>query len=281
MRGLLFYDQAGAERNAWFIDRMVSVARENGDELIPVITDSISEALSRCTPLPDFAVVRTISPQLSRELEKMNVPTYNNARVAEIANDKYATYLYARRLGIAVMDTVSVTCEGDIPDGITYPRVMKTVDGHGGSEVFLVNSLEECKEILALHPNRRFVLQELSSQPGVDMRVYILGGEVLAAVKRTSKSDFRSNFSLGGKAELYELDQKEKDAVQRIARDLGADLCGIDFIRHRGEWVLNEIEDVVGTRMLYSLTDTDAAEVYIKYVAASVKERHKEKDTDG
>ena len=43
-----------------------------------------------------------------------------------------------------------------------------------------------------------FVAQSLCDEPGVDMRVYVLGGEVLAAVRRTSRSDFRSNFKLGG-----------------------------------------------------------------------------------
>jgi glutathione synthase/RimK-type ligase-like ATP-grasp enzyme len=100
----------------------------------------------------------------------------------------------------------------------------------------------------------------------------MLGDRVLAAVKRTSKSDFRSNFSLGGNAELTVLEDSERQIVERIAKDLGSDLIGIDFIRHNGGWVLNEIEDVVGTRMLYSLTDLDAAKIYVKHVIARSKE---------
>ena len=98
------------------------------------------------------------------------------------------------------------------------------------------------------------------------MRVYVLGGKVLVAVKRSSKTDFRSNFSLGGNAELTTVSQKVLEYIERIVKELEADFIGIDFIRHNGEWVLNEIEDVVGTRMIYSLTKTDAAEVYIKYI---------------
>lgn len=271
MKGLLFYDEVGARRNAWFIERMISVAKELGSELELVVTSELDTALSRCAPLPDYAIVRTISPRLTKALEELRIPTFNNSKTSQIANDKYKTYLFAKALGVPVMNTVSFeNCE-DTPSDATYPCVIKTVDGHGGSEVFLVKNDEECKEVLALHKNKRFIMQELSSEPGVDMRVYVLDGEILMAVKRTSKSDFRSNFSLGGSAELTTVDEKVKDYVKLISQELCADLIGIDFIRHNGEWILNEIEDVVGTRMIYSLTYTDAAELYTKHVISKSK----------
>ena len=102
------------------------------------------------------------------------------------------------------------------------------------------------------------------------MRVYVLGGEVLAAVKRTSECDFRSNFSLGGKAEIIDLPDEVKEYIRLIIEALSPDLVGIDFIRHNGEWVLGEIEDVVGTRMLYALTDIDAADEYVGYVIGQI-----------
>ena len=105
------------------------------------------------------------------------------------------------------------------------------------------------------------------------MRVYVLGAEILAAVKRTSDTDFRSNFSLGGKAQITEVPDEVKEIIYRVAGDLECDFVGIDFIRHEGEWVLNEIEDVVGTRMLYSLTDIDAARVYMEYIINKMKKK--------
>ena len=266
MRGLLFYDEVGAKRNAWFIDRMIAVAKEHGSELKLVVTSDLNSALSHCTPLPDYAIVRTIFPGLSEALEALNIPVYNNAKTSKIANDKYETYLLMKACNVPVIKTVSLQEDEDSIVSADYPRVVKTVDGHGGSEVFLVKNEQECKELLTLYPNRHFISQELSSEPGVDMRVYVLGGKVLVAVKRSSKTDFRSNFSLGGNAELTTVSQEVLEYIERIVKELEADFIGIDFIRHNGEWVLNEIEDVVGTRMIYSLTKTDAAEVYIKYI---------------
>ena len=274
MKGLLFYDEVGRKRNEWFIDRMISAARASGCELELVVTDNTdtTEVLDRISGDTDLAIVRTIHPSLSRALEERNIPTFNNARVAKIANDKWQTYLYAKGLGVPVMHTKSIQKDGYDESSLSYPRVIKSVDGHGGSEVFLVKNAIECNTILTLHGDKRFIEQELSSESGVDMRVYVLGSEVLAAVKRTSSSDFRSNFSLGGTAQLTSLGESEKQIVDLISRDLSSDLIGIDFIRHNGGWVLNEIEDVVGTRMLYSLTDLDAAEIYVKHVISRVKE---------
>ena len=276
MKGLLFYDKAGAVRNSWFIDRLTESARARGCNLELTVTDTDvkRDELSILDPKPDFAIVRTIAPDLSIMLETLGIPTFNNHLTSKVANDKMKTHYYATMMSVPTMATRGVNGI-DLRLPTEYPKVIKSVDGHGGSEVFLINNAEECKEILSLYPNKRFIAQDLASEPGVDMRVYVLGGKVLAAVKRTSECDFRSNFSLGGKAELVPLPKEVYLTVKTLVTSLDADFVGIDFIRHDGEWVLNEIEDVVGTRMLYSLTDIDAADLYIDYIISKVKNLNK------
>ena len=264
MRGLLIYDNEGKRRNEWFIRRLTEAARLRGHSLELVIYPEELE-LSYAKDF-DFAIVRTIRPDLNEKLEALGVPTFNASLTSRIANDKWQTYLSMRELGVSVMDTLLFTnyCEAAAIFGT--PFVLKAVDGHGGSEVFLVENEHKCKELLSLLQNKRLIAQRLSSEAGVDMRVYVLGKEVLAAAKRTSDTDFRSNFSLGGKAEICTPDADVKKTVKAVAEALGCDFVGIDFIRHNGSWVLNEIEDVVGTRMLYALTDIDAADEYIGYI---------------
>ncbi len=268
MKGILLYDEMGRRRNEWFIARLIEAARERGCELQLVITDE--DFGSALTPLPDFAIVRTIKPELNARLESLGIPTYNNSATSRICNDKWQTYLLARELGIEAMETHLVN-DDSTADTLTYPAVLKSVDGHGGSEVFLVKNACECKQKLSILRGKRIITQELCDEPGVDMRVYALGERTLAAVKRTSSSDFRSNFSLGGNAELDTPAQYMQDIIKKLRAKLRFDFVGIDFIRHGGSWVLNEIEDVVGTRMLYSLTDIDAADEYIEYIISKVK----------
>ena len=269
MKGLLIYDKAGKERNEWFIARLIESANRRGCVLKLVIyEDGIDSSLS---PLPDFAIVRTIHPELNKMLEELNIPVFNNYATSRIANDKWQTILIAADLGIETMATIRLNEDEDF-DTLFYPLVIKTVDGHGGSEVFLVNNVEECKQVMSLLAHKRVIAQKVCDEPGVDMRVYVMGGKVVEATKRTSKGDFRSNFSLGGKAEIATPTEDMLWAIDKLYTSLGFDFAGVDFIRHNGRWVLNEIEDIVGTRMLYSLTDIDVADKYIDYVTKKISQ---------
>lgn len=269
MKGLLIYDSVGKARNEWFIARLIESAKSLGHELELVIHDGGEITFDTV----DFAIVRTINPDINKYFEERGIPTFNNRRTSEVANDKWQTYLFAKELDISLMHTKKPVSIEDAADSFEFPFVVKTVDGHGGSEVFLVDSMHKCKEIFAKISVDKSICQKMCSEPGVDMRVYMLGGEVLAAAKRTSLSDFRSNFSLGGKAEIVPVPKEVKDTLEKVYRALGCDFVGVDFIRHNDEWILNEIEDVVGTRMLYSLTDIDAARVYVEYVIKTLNGR--------
>ncbi|MBP5313113.1 MAG: hypothetical protein J6112_09815, partial [Clostridia bacterium] len=76
------------------------------------------------------------------------------------------------------------------------------------------------------------------------------------------------NFSLGGKAEPYTLSPEEEETVYKIVRELKSpDLIGADFLVTEEGLLFNEIEDVVGTRMLYAVYGIDAAKVFADYVS--------------
>ena len=98
------------------------------------------------------------------------------------------------------------------------------------------------------------------------MRVYAIGGEIIASVLRESESDFRSNYSLGGNIRLVEADEQQKKLVKRIYELLGFDFIGIDFLPTEHGWVVNELEDAAGARMLYSVSDIDIAERMVEQI---------------
>ena len=95
----------------------------------------------------------------------------------------------------------------------------------------------------------------------------MLGQEILACDCRTATSGFKSNFSLGGSVELYELSGKERQLVEKIISQFSFGLVGIDFlIDENGEFLFYEIEDVVGARMLYQLTDINLVGKYLEFI---------------
>ena len=83
---------------------------------------------------------------------------------------------------------------------------------------------------------------------------------------RINKGGFISNFCLGNDAIVYELNNNEIEIVNKILTISNFDYVGIDFLFDGGEIVFNEIEDSVGSRMLYSKTNLNVARDYTKYV---------------
>ena len=150
----------------------------------------------------------------------------------------------------------------------SYPVILKAVDGHGGSEVYKIHTETELTKYLKDLRTEDFILQELCTNPGIDVRVFTLGKEILGAVKRISTSSFKSNYSLGGSATAYTLKPEEESLVKTILNLLDFDLAGIDFILDKeGRFLFNEIEDVVGTRTLYLNYDFDVVELFLKHIS--------------
>ena len=291
MRGWLVYSQDSYDGNRWFAERLSAMAAEEGIDLALKLVSGDRRLPSG--RLPDFAVMRAICPGLSAKLEAKGVRVFNNAETARVANDKWETFLLARELGIPVLDTRRFTLTEC--GSVRFPCVVKSLDGHGGSEVFFVRDASELfsataamfvtdkggprscaasfvadkggpRSCAALCKSA-FIAQPLCDEPGIDMRVYMLGGEAIAAVRRTSKTDFRSNFKLGGKVASVDIPPDAAEMARRLYDRLKFDFAGVDFIRDGGRWIFNEIEDVVGTRMLYATTALDAAKLLMRHAA--------------
>ena len=111
------------------------------------------------------------------------------------------------------------------------------------------------------------LLQERIQSRSQDLRIYILGGEIYQGILRTGKGDFRSNFSRGGQVEAYELNDKQKQWIQAFIDAFPREwlgMIGMDFIlTEDGRLVFNEVEEMVGCRMLYQCTSRDIVKDYI------------------
>ncbi len=225
---------------------------------------------------PDFVICRAIYPLLSRQLEAMGIRVFNNAFLSEVCNDKAKTYQYLAKTGIRMVDTSFRKCAllKEAVERVTSPTVIKAVDGHGGSQVFLLDANSEEKEkirVLQGIGSSDAVIQPLTGHRYQDLRVYVIGEEIIAAVLRTAKEGFKSNFSLGGEVRLYELSEEEKRLVHLIISQFEIGMVGIDFIiGDEGELIFNEIEDVVGSRMLYQCADINIVKKYLNYILSQI-----------
>ncbi len=248
MKGWIIYDKKDAEKNIAFISRLSAELAKYDIEAKLVFLGS-----EPTKETPSFAINRSRDYKIAERLENKGVKVFNEGALTKLSNDKRKMWEFF---------------EGKVPQMKLvkdYPFVLKSLDGHGGGEVFMVNSREEeDKAILALG-TKDYIKQEVCSDLGKDKRVYVVGNEVVAAILREAE-DFRSNYSLGGRATATDLTEKEKEIVDKITKTINIDYAGIDLIYHNGEPVFNEIEDPVGARMLYENTDIDIVEIFVKYI---------------
>lgn len=255
LKGIIIYEKPDAEKNEFFIRKLTEELSDLG---IYLELKFISEVDGSETT--DFVVNRSRDYKLSQLYEQRNIRVFNNSIITELGNDKSKAQQYFESK-VSMMP---------LTDG--YPAVVKSVDGHGGSEVFLVKSEAEEKEALAnvTHSsNKHFIRQEVAKDLGVDKRVYIIGNKIVAAVLRTS-DDFRSNFSLGGQAKLSEVTDQEQKMIGSLLDGIYADYVGLDLIYNMGQPVFNEMEDAVGARMLYNSSSVDIIKMFAEHIAKTM-----------
>lgn len=253
-RAWLVYDRAGAVRNKSYIQMHKEAGAAMQIEICLVVTEDIHNiAQYAIEQSPDFAIVRTIQPKLSRQLEELGIPVFNNSFVSEICNHKGKTFEVVRNksdLPLVPSEYFPNSCLS-FQFISRYPNhVIKAVKGHGGSQVFCTN--EPWHRIRSGIDGSDFLIQPFIKGPGTDIRLYVIGSQIVGAVKRQAVNGFRANFSLGGQVCPFLWGKQETKWVKTLSDIFDFGLVGVDFlVDERGDLLLNEIEDVVGARMLY------------------------------
>lgn len=300
----MVYDEEGRKRNKEYVSLYQERCRKYHLNVRVVLdTEVVLQLQAGERPLCVF--VRTIQPQINLFFEDNGIPVFNSYEVSHICNHKGRTLKYLKEdvlcvpsitleqqslPGMVSMDlekirhffahTFSYSSFGEQERTMIVQAddfVLKTVDGHGGREVFsLCQEKRRIRENFIEMPTVSIRSPEYVLQPMIrsgessyrDMRIYVVGTRIVAAVMRSSPDDFRANFSRGGEVKFTVLTPSQKTTACRVIERFEFGMAGIDFLfTDDGQMVLNEIEDVVGARMLYECSpETDIVGEYLKYV---------------
>lgn len=278
MNGYIIYSIVDVNKNRSYIEMNVNKFQKYGVKLELMIVEEI-ENMSLLTDYnkftayfnnTDFVINRSRNHKVAAAFEKMGVRVFNSSKVTEIANNKGMSYKFLKNtvpfLPIYYKEEIVNSGIDEADTKFEYPYIIKSCAGHGGSQVFMVNNEEEMQKAVQEIGTNEYVIQKCCSDLGKDVRVYIIGNKVVAAMLRESMQSFKSNYSLGGKVRPYTLNECELKYVDKITKKLPMDFAGIDFTFHNGKAVFNEIEDAAGARMLYANTDMDIVELFVQYV---------------
>jgi len=117
-------------------------------------------------------------------------------------------------------------------------------------------------------------LQQFIHHPGWDLRVFVLGGRVLTAMRRYSNGDWRTNVAQGGTGEVVRPGAEEERLALRAAAAVGATVAGVDLLPGPdGAWYVIEVNAVPGWRALAPVTGIDVAAALIDFLAHDYRMR--------
>jgi gamma-F420-2:alpha-L-glutamate ligase len=282
--GWLLYEEADLKQNQDFADHMTREGEKRGLAIQTVRTAQLELGVKAGgalmlrrdgrDALPDFVISRQRDSLVSEQFERLGVPVFNGSRVCALCNDKRLTHQFLA--GVPMLETTFVDHRRAMaPAEGRYPLVLKPARGHGGDRVRLVHNEYEWREAADEILPQDMVQQKPASEAGRDLRVYVIFGGIVAAVMRTARRGIVSNFKLGGDVAPHTLTARERalaeDVIGRFQAG-GAPLCfaGVDLLFNGGAPVLGEVEDVVGSRMLYRTSSLDVAALYLDALKARI-----------
>ena len=216
-----------------------------------------------------------------RQFEMMGVFTPNSSDAILRARDKLRCLQMLARETIGLPATVF----GDNPDDTNDllamlgdpPHVIKLNEGSQGQGVLLAEKRSASQSVIeafrGLYAN--FLVQEFIREAnGADIRCFVVGGKVVAAMRRQGREgEFRSNLHRGGTASVAQLNASEIDTALRAARVMGLNVAGVDLLRSRRGPLVLEVNSSPGLEGIEAATGVDVAGEVIEYLVRRVRQR--------
>jgi ribosomal protein S6--L-glutamate ligase len=216
-----------------------------------------------------------------RQFEMMGAYTPNTSDAILRSRDKLRCHQLLAAQGIGLPTTVFGDNPDDTQDLLNLmghpPHIIKLNEGSQGAGVILAEQLSASRSVVealrGLYAN--FLVQEfIPEAKGADVRCFVVGDKVVAAMKRQAAAgEFRSNLHRGGTAEAVKLTAKEIDTALRSAHVLGLNIAGVDLLRSKKGPLVLEVNSSPGLEGIEAATKVDVAGAMIALLEKAVLEK--------
>lgn len=222
-----------------------------------------------------------------RQFEMMKVFTAVESQALIRSRDKLRSLQILSRAGLGMPKTIfmdySRDTEGVIEAVGGAPVVIKLLEGTQGLGVVLAENKKAAQSVIeAFHGlHARIIVQEfIKEAKGVDLRAFIVNGEVVGAMKRqaTREGEFRSNLHRGGVALLIKLSRQEKHAAISAAKKMGLGVAGVDLLPSKRGPLIIEVNSSPGLEGIEGATKVDIASKIIQYLEKNAGKKRIQKD---
>jgi glutathione synthase/RimK-type ligase-like ATP-grasp enzyme len=278
-------------------EKLLATAKHNGLEaelLQPkyfdiIVNKSSSKSIrykSQRIDMPNLVLTRTgsatnyFTAALYRQIEKFNIPVINTADSILTVKDKLLTSQVLAKSNLPTPKTMLMNFPVDcdlVESEIGFPCVVKLVSGSKGKGIYLCQSKKFFNELMALVDNlksrKSMIIQEyMDHAVGSDLRVWVIGGKTVFAMKRTApEGDFRANISNGGTGESFEITEEIDFLARETARVMGLDIAGVDLLFDHDGFKICEANSSPGFEGIDQYCGTDMAQRIIDYVKLKIQ----------
>ncbi len=214
-----------------------------------------------------------------RQFEMMGVYCVNESVAITRARDKLRSLQLLSRKGIGIPATSFANSPDDVEGLIREvggaPLVIKLLEGTQGIGVVLAETRKAAESVIQafMGMNTNILVQEFIKEAGgSDIRCFVVGNKVIAAMKRQApEGEFRSNLHRGGTASVIKLTPKERATAIRAAKVMGLNVAGVDLLRSQRGPLVMEVNASPGIRGIEEATGIDVAGLILEFIENNAK----------
>jgi ribosomal protein S6--L-glutamate ligase len=279
--------------------RIKEVGRERGHKVKVISYNKCYLAIERGKPVVYYkgepvvnvdAIVPRIAQSYTkygtavvRQFEMMGVFTTASSIAITRSRDKLRSYQLLSKYGVGIPKTVIAREDVDHKDVLDKvggaPAIIKVARGTHGNGVVLAETPKAAKAVMQAFyvEGVNFLVQEyIEESAGTDIRALVVGGRVVASIKRQSlDDDFRSNTHQGGVGSPIKLTDEEKRTAIKAARAMGLPICGVDMMRSNNGPLVLEVNSSASIKTPELICKRDVATQIIEYIERNAKRRPK------
>ncbi|WP_296763311.1 30S ribosomal protein S6--L-glutamate ligase [Sediminimonas sp.] len=276
--------------------RMKEAAEERGHELHMINTLRCSVNIASRRPeiyydgerLPKYdAVIPRIGASITyyglavlRQFEMQGVFPVNESVAIGRSRDKLRSMQLLARDGIGLPVTTFAHDPKKSEEVVNLaggaPLVIKLIEGTQGIGVVLADTNRSAKSVIEAFRGAgvNILVQEFIKEAGgTDIRAFVIGGKVVAAMQRSgAEGEFRSNLHRGGSAKPIKVSPEERSTAIRAARAMGLNVCGVDMLRSNHGPVVMEVNSSPGLEGVEKATGKDIAGMIIEFIERKGRE---------
>ncbi len=256
---------------------LLAAAESRGIAVERIDDGETTFGLARPAHLPSVVLNRSVSHTRSlyatRCFAHYGVPTVNSPEVVELAGDKILSSLRLQERGVPTPRTlIALSPEAAMRaiEEVGYPAVLKPAVGSWGRLMAKVDDAEEAEQILehkaALTSPLHSVIyvQEYVRKPDRDLRVFVVGDEIVAAMYRHSPH-WRTNAARGATTESAPLTPELTELSLRAAEAVGGGVLAVDLMESPSGLTVHEVNPTPEFKALSAATGADVAGRVVEY----------------